>query len=98
MLQIILYIRLIKNLKNDRCLVGLQGSLLSYIMEPIFISHYYIATPSDDKAVAHAVLLRWRDARKSDLVVKSSHEGTVPHGEMYHNWIAGIGEIIANMW
>ncbi|VDN22926.1 unnamed protein product [Gongylonema pulchrum] len=73
--------------------LGLQGALLSYIFEPIYMTHLCVGTPTIDKAIAHAVLLRFGDARKGELVIKSSQTGVVPHGEMYHNWVAGIGTI-----
>ncbi|VIO90373.1 adenosine deaminase ADR-1C, putative [Brugia malayi] len=73
--------------------LGLQGALLSHLLEPLFITHLCIGVPSNDKAIAHAVLLRFSDVRRGELIVKSSQNGVVPHGEMYHNWVSGIGTI-----
>uniref|UniRef100_A0A915PD45 Uncharacterized protein n=1 Tax=Setaria digitata TaxID=48799 RepID=A0A915PD45_9BILA len=72
---------------------GLQGALLSHLLEPLFITHLCIGTPSNDKAVAHAVLFRFSDIRRGELVVKSSQAGVLPHGEIYHNWVSGIGTV-----
>ncbi|MCP9259001.1 hypothetical protein DINM_001985 [Dirofilaria immitis] len=72
---------------------GLQGALLSHLLEPIFMTHLCVGAPSNDKAIMQAVLLRFGDMRKGELTVKSSPTGVVPHGEMYHNWVSGIGTI-----
>lgn len=71
--------------------MGVQGALLSYLIEPVFISNYCIAAPTNDRAVMNAILLRFGDARKDELTVKSAQEGVTRQGEMYHNWVAGIG-------
>lgn len=55
------------------------------------MTHLCIGAPSNDKAITHAVLLRFGDMRRGELMVKSSQTGVVPHGEMYHNWVYGIG-------
>uniref|UniRef100_A0A158Q6T8 Double-stranded RNA-binding protein Staufen n=1 Tax=Elaeophora elaphi TaxID=1147741 RepID=A0A158Q6T8_9BILA len=73
--------------------LGLQGALLSRLLEPIFMTHLCIGAPSNDKAILQAVLLRYGDVRRGELMVKSSQTGVVPHGEMYHNWVSGIGTI-----
>ncbi|VDK73744.1 unnamed protein product [Litomosoides sigmodontis] len=73
--------------------LGLQGALLSHLLEPIFMTHLCIGAPSNDKAITQAVLLRFGNMRRGELVVKSSQTGVVPHGEMYHNWVSGIGTI-----
>ncbi|VDK89386.1 unnamed protein product, partial [Onchocerca ochengi] len=73
--------------------LGLQGALLSHLLEPIFMTHLCVGASSNDKAIMHAVLLRFGDMRRGELMVKSSQTGVVPHGEMYHNWIYGIGTI-----
>ncbi|VBB29865.1 unnamed protein product [Acanthocheilonema viteae] len=73
--------------------LGLQGALLSRLLEPIFMTHLCVGVPSNDKAITQAVLLRFGDMRRGELMVKSSQTGVVPHGEMYHNWVSGIGTI-----
>lgn len=55
------------------------------------MTHFFVGAPSNDKAILHAILLRFGDMRRGELTVKSSQNGVVPHGEMYHNWISGIG-------
>ncbi|VDM50151.1 unnamed protein product [Toxocara canis] len=40
-----------------------------------------------------AVLLRFGETRKDELVVKSAHKGIRAQGEMYHDWVDGIGTI-----
>lgn len=76
---------------------GLQGALLSHIMEPIFINKVCIGAPSSEKAVKNAILSRYGGIKKAGFSVKALHENIHPHGEIYHNWVAGIG-IIANVF
>uniref|UniRef100_A0A915C2S6 Double-stranded RNA-specific editase B2 n=2 Tax=Parascaris univalens TaxID=6257 RepID=A0A915C2S6_PARUN len=73
--------------------LGLQGALLSYVLEPIYMTHLCIGSPTHDGHLMQAVLLRFGDARKSELVVKSVQKGIRPQGEMYHDWVEGVGTI-----
>lgn len=70
---------------------GLQGALLSYVLEPIYMTHLCIGSPTHDGHLMQAVLLRFGDARKNELVVKSVQKGIRPQGEMYHDWVDGVG-------
>uniref|UniRef100_F1L042 Double-stranded RNA-specific editase B2 n=2 Tax=Ascaris suum TaxID=6253 RepID=F1L042_ASCSU len=73
--------------------LGLQGALLSYVLEPIYMTHLCIGSPTHDGHLMQAVLLRFGDARKNELVVKSVQKGIRPQGEMYHDWVDGVGTI-----
>lgn len=61
------------------------------------MTHLCVGVPSNDKAITQAVLLRFGGMRRGELRVKSSQTGVVPHGEMYHNWVSGIGIFLSNL-
>ena len=63
-----------------------------HLVEPIFISHYFIGVASDDRVIASSVLTRLQNGFKSDFIVKSSRSAIRPQGEIYLNWVAEIGE------
>ena len=67
-----------------------------HLVEPIFISHYFIGVPSNDRVIANTVLLRFHDGRKNEFIVKSGHSAVRPQGEIYHNWVAEVGELYRN--
>ncbi|VDN06233.1 unnamed protein product [Thelazia callipaeda] len=73
--------------------LGLQGALLSHLLEPIFIKYLCIGTPCNDAAVMQAVLLRFGVMPKNEVKVKSCQTSLAGHNEIYHNWVSGIGSI-----
>ncbi|VDM45597.1 unnamed protein product [Toxocara canis] len=72
--------------------MSVQGALLSYVLDPVYITHLCIGSPTHDGHLMQAVLLRFGETRKDELVVKSAHKGIRAQGEMYHDWVDGIGE------
>lgn len=73
--------------------IGLQGALLSYILEPFFIDYLFVGSAANEKAVKHAVMSRMSGGREDALSVKSLRAGTVPRGEVVHNWVATFGTL-----
>uniref|UniRef100_A0A0N5A8L0 DRBM domain-containing protein n=1 Tax=Syphacia muris TaxID=451379 RepID=A0A0N5A8L0_9BILA len=71
--------------------LGVQGALLSYVLEPVFISNYFIATLSNDRLITKIVLDRLQLGRKKSFEVKSTSFAVFAYGETYHNWVADIG-------
>ncbi|MFH4982820.1 hypothetical protein AB6A40_009529 [Gnathostoma spinigerum] len=73
--------------------LGLQGALMSTIMEPVYISNICVIQHVNEQAVTRAVLLRFGESRKSQLQITSLQEQISPHGEIYHDWVRGIGTV-----